>query len=165
MRKLLLVFLLGLSCVSLSQTNQALWAKLKGLPPGQKFQITDTNSKKHSGTLVSVSDTTIVYADSTGQHSIDQPDVRTVKLMKTRNRHDTLVGLAVGGAVGAAVGAGIAVATYKGCASGTFCLDFVSRGELAAVGAGAGLAVGGVTGALIGYMAPHHSTIYNASSH
>jgi hypothetical protein len=163
MRKTLLLCLFCLPCATLAQINEASWGKLKGLTPGQNIQITDANAKKHSGTLLSVSDTSIAFTETVGQHSIDRQDVRSVKLMQTHHGHNTLVGFAIGGGAGAAVGAGIGLATYKGCPQQGFCLDFISRGELAGIGAVAGFAGGAIIGAVTGALVPSHATIYSTS--
>jgi hypothetical protein len=158
-RFLLCIFCLP--CAALAQIDEASWARLKGLAPGQNIQIIDSNSKKHAGTFLSVSDASIVYAETTGQHSIDKLDVRSVKLMQTHHGHNTLVGFAIGGGAGAAVGGGIGAATYKGCPQQTFCLDFTSRGELAGIGAVVGFAGGAIVGAVTGALVPSHATIYS----
>jgi hypothetical protein len=162
MRKRLLVLCtFCLPCAALAQINEASWAKLKGLTPGQTIQIVDASSTKHSGAFLSVSDTSIAYTETTGQHSIDKQDVRSVKLMETHHGHNTLVGLAVGGGAGAATGAGIGAATYKGCSQQTFCLGITSRGAQTGIGAVAGFASGAVIGAVTGALVPSHTTIYS----
>lgn len=73
MRKsLLLICVVGLSCVSWARTNRASWANLTGLQAGQKIEIVDMKSKKHFGTFVNVTDTAISYEDGAG----DQPGNR-----------------------------------------------------------------------------------------
>jgi hypothetical protein len=163
MRKtLFLLCIFCLSCTALAQINEASWAKLRGLTPGQNIQIVDANAKRHSGTFLSVSDTSIVFTETTSQRSIDKQDVRSVKLMETHHGHNTLVGFAVGGGAGAAVGAGIGAATYKGCPpQQSFCLDFVSRGEQTGILAVAGFAGGAIIGAVTGALVPSHTTIYS----
>jgi hypothetical protein len=161
MRKLLFVLcIFCLPCAAQAQINEASWAKLKGLTPGQNIQIVDASSKKHVGTFLSVSDTSIAYNEAAGQHSIDQQDVRSVRLMGTHHGHNTLVGLAVGAGAGAATGAGIGAATYKGCTQQSFCLDFISRGAQTGIGAVAGFAGGAIIGAVTGALLPSHTTIY-----
>jgi hypothetical protein len=149
-----------LPCAAPAQIKEASWARLKGLTPGQNIQIVDASSKKHAGTFLSVSDTSIAYNERAGQHSIDKQDVRSVRLMETHHGHNTLVGLAVGAGAGAVTGAGIGAATYKGCTQQSFCLDFISRGEQTGIGAVAGLAGGAVIGAFSGVLVPSHTTIY-----
>jgi hypothetical protein len=154
----LLLIVLGPSCAAFAQTDRASWANLKGLQPGQKIQVVGTTSKKHSGNLVSISDTTISYRETNGEQSIPREDVLSVKLMQNKHRlRNTLI---VAG-VGAGVGAGIGAATHKGCSSQSFCLDIGG----AALPAGIGAVVGGLGGAVTGALLPSHSTIYQVSPH
>lgn len=158
MRRLLfLVCLLGLSCVSFSQVNQT-WTNLSSLNPGQKIQIVDTNSKKHSATFTSVSDAAISFRDSAGEQSIPRQDIRSVKL--TANKH-RLRNTLIFAAVGAGVGAGIGAATHKSCSSQSFCLDVGGR----ALPAGIGAVIGGLGGAVVGAVLPSHSTVYDVAPH
>ena len=166
MRKALLVMcVLALPCTLLAQANQASWTILSGLHAGQSIQVIDTSSKKHSGTFMSVSDTAISLQVAAGEQSIQKQDVRSVKLLSAKRRHNTVTGLVVGGIAGAGVGAAIGAATYKGCTQQSFCVDILSRGELAGIGAAAGFAGGAITGVIIGSMLASHTTLYNASSH
>jgi hypothetical protein len=147
-----IVFLLcvcGLSSASVAQSNPA-WSSLTGLHAGQKIQIVETNAKKHSGTFVSVSNTAISYRETTGEHSIDKQDVRTVTLMENQHRlRNTLIGAGVG----AGAGAGITAATWE------------DHGFLGGKGVGAavGASIGGVAGAIVGVLLPSHGKIYNVS--
>ena len=158
MRKIfLLLFVLGLSCAAFAQTDQASWANLSGLRPGQKIQVVGMPSKKHSGNFVSVSDTAISYRETTGGHSIPRQDVLSVKLMENKHRlRNTLIVAGVGAGLGAVIGA----ALHKGCSSQSFCLDFGG----AALPAGIGAALGGLGGGVVGILLPSHSTIYHVSS-
>jgi hypothetical protein len=164
-----LVCVLGLSCVSFSQANhtsdkqtpptQAAWSRLSALHAGQKIQVVDTTSKKHTGTFISVSDTAIVYGKNTNEESIQRQDVQTIKLMENKHRlRNTLIVAAAG----AGVGAGIGAAAHKGCSPATsFCLDIGGRAIPAAIGA----VVGGVGGAVVGAVLPSHDTIYDSRTH
>lgn len=161
MRKILLsISVLALSCVSLAQSNQTSqtsWAKLSGLRPGEKIQVLDSASKKHSGNFMSVSDTAISLRKASSEESIQRQDVRSVKLMENNHRlRNTLII----GAVGAGVGAGIGAAAHKGCKSQSFCLDIGGRALPAAIGA----VIGGIGGAIAGVLIPTHDTIYNVSA-
>ena len=159
MRKIsVLLFVLGLSCAAFAQTDRASWANLSGLQPGQRIQVVGTTSKKHSGNFVSVSDTAISYRETNGQQSIPKQDVLSVKLMEHKHRlRNTLI---VAG-VGAGVGAGIGAALHQPCSSQSFCLDIGGT----ALPAGIGAVLGGVGGAVVGFLLPSHSTIYQVSSH
>ena len=151
MRKIfLLLFVLGLSCVAFAQTDQASWANLSGLRPGQKIQVVEMNSKKHSGTFVNFSDTAISYKQTAGEQSVQKQDVRSVKLMENKHRlRNTLIG----GAVGAGTGAGIGAAWHPND-------GFFGTGTYVAVDAGIGF-VGGV---VVGVLWPSHNTIYRVNS-
>ena len=159
MRKIfLLLFVLGLSCAAFAQTDQASWANLSNLRPGQKIRVVGITPKNFSGNFVSVSDTAISYRATTGEQSIPKQDVLSVKLMENKHRlRNTLI---VAG-VGAGVGAGIGAALHKPCPSQSFCLDIGG----AALPAGGGAVLGGVGGAVVGFLLPSHSTIYHVSSH
>ena len=159
MRKIsVLLFVLGLSCAAFAQTDLASWSDLSSLQPGQRIQVVEMTSKKHSGTFVSVSDTAISYRETNGRQSIPKQEVLSVKLMEHKHRlRNTLI---VAG-VGAGVGAGIGAALHKPCSSPSFCLDIGG----AALPAGVGAVLGGVGGAVVGILLPSHSTIYQVSSH
>jgi hypothetical protein len=153
MRKILfLICILGISCASLAQTDQASWAKLSALRQGQKIQVVDVTSKKHSGVFSSVSDTSISYKENATDQTTERRDVRSVKLMEHSHRlRNTLIGAGVG----AGAGAGITAAAWE------------DHGFLGSKGAGAavGAVIGGISGAIIGSLLPSHSTIYSAGSH
>jgi hypothetical protein len=148
MRKILLLLcVFGLSCFSLAQ-NKTAWSSLTGLHAGQKIEIVDTQSKKHSGTFVSASDTAISYSETTGDHSIEKQDIRSVKLVEHQRRlRHTLIAAGIGAGVGAAIVAG-------GLKDG-------SKAGAAFVGA----VIGGVSGAAVGALLPTHSTIYKVPAH
>jgi hypothetical protein len=159
MRKsLFLICVFGLSCASWGQTDRASWANLSALQARQKIQIVDMNSKKHSGTFVSVSDTAVSYQEAAGEQTIQKQDVRSVKLMENKHRlRNTLIG----GAVGAGAGAGIGAAADHPCSSQGFCIDPIGRGGAAGIGAVVGLVGGAVVGALL----PSHKMIYSVTLH
>lgn len=162
MRKLWLVFcIFGLPCGVLAQIDRASgtdWTKLSGLRPGQKIQVVDAMSKRHSGVFASVSETAIVYSAKAGEQSVPKQDVRSVKL--TENRHRLRNTLLVG-AAGAGVGAAIGAATHKGCSAQSFCFDVGGRGLPAGIGA----VIGGLGGVAVGALLPSHDTIYSAAPH
>ena len=116
------------------------------------------NSKKHSGTFVSVSGTALSYQDSAGEQTIQTQDVRSVKLMKNKHRlRNTLIG----GAVGAGAGAGIGAATNHPFSSQGLCIQPIGKGGAAGIGA----VVGFVGGAVVGVLLPSHEMIYSVNSH
>jgi hypothetical protein len=151
-KTLLSLAVLSLPCVSLAQANPTQWSNLNSLHSGQKIQITDTQSRKHSGTFDSASDTAISYSEATGDHSIEKQDVRSVKLLEHQRRlRHTLIGAGIGAGAGAAVTAA----------------GWENNGFLGGKGAGAavGAVIGGISGAVVGALLPTHSTIYNVAPH
>jgi len=151
MRKMLfLTCLLGLTCVSSAQNNQA-WANLETLKPGQKIQIVEINAKEHSGTFVSLSETAISFDDAAGAQTVPRQDVRKIKINQNKRLRNTLIGAGIG----AGAGAGITAAAWEphGFLGG--------RG----VGAAVGAIIGGLSGAVVGAVLPSHGTIYNAGPH
>ncbi len=153
MRKILfLVCVFGLSCVSRAQDKTA-WSSLTGLNAGQKIQIVDTQSKKHSGIFVSASDTAISFSETTGDHSIEKQNLRSVTLMENKHRlRNTLILTGIGAGVGAGIGA---AATGHG---GSIILS-VSHAK----GAGVGAVLGAVGGVTVGLLLPSHHTIYSVA--
>ncbi len=163
---LFLICVLGTSFASGAQTDQASWANLSALVVGQKIQIVDMNSKKHSGTFVHVSDTAISYQESAGEQTIEKQDVRSVRLMNYKHRlRNTLIGMGIGGGVGAGVGAGIGAATFHSCSSKSFCIQPVGQGGQTGIAAAFGFAGGAAVGAVVGALSPSHSTIYSVKTH
>jgi outer membrane lipoprotein SlyB len=149
--KLFLLCVLGVSCVSGAQSNQASWANLNRLQPGQQIQIVEMNVKKLSGAFVNVSDSAITLKDSVGEQSVPMQDVRSVKRAKSNHRlRNTLIGAGVG----ASAGAGITAAAWDPD-------GFFGKG----VGAAVGAVIGGVAGAIVGVLLPSHDTVYKAPSH
>ena len=158
-KSLLLICVVGLSCVSRgAQTDRASWDNLSGLHSGQKIQVVDMHSKKHSGTFVSVSSTELSYQDSAGEQTIQKQEVRYVQLMKNKHR---LRNTFIGGAVGAGAGAGIGAATSHPCSSQGLCIQPIGRGGVAGIGA----VLGFMGGAVVGVLLPSHEMIYSANSH
>ncbi len=138
-------------CVSFAQTHPASWQNLSSLQPGQKIQIVGSDSKKYSGSFVSVSATAILITETTGERTLQKQDVRAVKLLNNRHRlRNTLIGAGAGAGAGAGISAGV----------------WESSGFLGGKGAGAavGAAIGGLGGAIVGALTPSHDTIYNVNS-
>jgi hypothetical protein len=157
-RMVWLLFVLEVSCVAFAQSDRTSWVNLSSLQPGQRIEVAAVNSNKHSGNLVSISDTAISYRQTNHEWTHAKQDVLSVKLMDHKHRlRNTLI---VAG-VGAGVGAGIGAALHKPCSSPSFCLDFGGAALPAAVGA----VLGGLGGAVVGILLPSHSTIYQVSSH
>jgi hypothetical protein len=154
---LLLVCVFGMSSASQAQSDKAPWTNLSTLQTGQKIQIVDGSSKKHSGTFLNASDTAVQYHDNAGDQSIPKQDLRRVKLMENRHRlRHTVIGAGVGAGVGAVIGA----AANHPCMS-NFCVGAnITRGDTAGIGA----LVGFLAGAAIGALIPTHSTIYSVNA-
>jgi hypothetical protein len=161
---LLLLCVLGMSCASQAQSDKASWANLSTLQTGQKIQIVDMSSKKHSGAFLNVSDTALRYHDNAGDQSIPKQDIRRVKLMENRHRlRNTLIGAGVGAGVGAVIGA----VTNHPCVPNPPSQQFpncvganITKGDTAGIGA----LVGFLAGAVVGVLVPTHSTIYNVNA-
>ena len=138
-----------LACLlAMPSVVSAQWEKLSTLQAGDKIQVIE-NSKKDSGTFLSVSDKEISLQGKSGGQTIQRQDVRSVRLMVNKHRvRNTLIGAGVG----AGAGAGISAAAWEphGFAGG--------RGTGAAVGA----VIGAVGGAVVGALWPSHETIYRA---
>ncbi len=151
MRKLLLLIcILGMPSASWAQTNPSSWENLNTLQTGEKIQVVEMNSKRVSGTFVSLSDAAISLQQEAGPQTIQRQDVLSVKVMKAPHRlRNTLIGAGVG----AGVGAGISAAAWEphGYAGG--------RGTGAAFGA----VIGVVGGAVVGALWPSHKMIYRAN--
>jgi hypothetical protein len=149
--RLLLVILFAAPCVSVAQTNSSSWANLSALHTGQKIQVVESNSQKHTGNFESVSDSAISIRVATGEASVPRQDVRSVKLMENRHRMRNLL---IGTGIGAGSGAGIGAAAWE------------SSGYLRGKGTGAalGTGLGGLTGLIVGSVWQTHETIYRAGS-
>jgi|SRR5580693_879560 hypothetical protein len=165
MRKLLfLICVVPISCASWAQGDQASWTNLSTLHAGQRIQVVETNSKKHSGTFVSFSETAITYQETAGEQSIPKLNVRRVKLMENKHR---LRNILIGGVVGAGVGAAIGAGVFHGCTPNPPSSQFpncigasVTRGEGAAILAPVGFLAGAVVGAFL----PGRHTVYFVKS-
>jgi uncharacterized membrane protein YedE/YeeE len=154
MRKLLfLICVLATPCTSWAQNTPASWENLNTIPAGEKIQVVEMNSKKVSGTFVSVSEAAISLQEEGGTQTIQRQDVRSVKLTK---RQDLLRNTLIVGGVGAGIGAGLGAGTYgsspKCCAT---------KGQIAGLSA----LIGFVGGAIVGALVPDHKTIYRVSAH
>jgi hypothetical protein len=146
-----LLFVLATSSASFAQTHPASWENLSSLHPGQQIQVVEIDAKKHAGSFVSVSGTSIVFTETTGDRTVQKQDVRIVKLMRSGHH---LRNVLIGAGVGAGAGAGIAAGAWE---SGGF---LGGRGTGAAVGA----VIGGLGGAVVGALVHSHDTIYNINS-
>jgi hypothetical protein len=147
----LLLCILLMPSISFAQSKQASWTNLSALHAGQKIQITGTDSKKHSGTFLSFTDTSISYHDASGDQTIQKLNVSSVRNLENHHRlRNALIGAAIGG--GAA--GGITAGAEKNH-------DPIGRGVDSVEAALGGI----VAGALIGAFLPTHSLVYDVNSH
>jgi hypothetical protein len=146
-----LICILGIAGASWAQGNKASWTNLSAVHPGQKIQVEEMNSKKHSGTFVNFTETAILYQDDAGGQTIPRQDIRRVKLMENKHR---LRNALIGGVVGAAAGAGIGAGSWE------------NNGFLGGKGVGAavGATIGFAAGTVVGVFVPGHHTVYSANS-
>jgi hypothetical protein len=151
MRKIaFLLCILAFPPISFAQSKQASWSNLSRLQAGQKIQVVGTDSKKHTGTFASFTDTSISYHDAAGDQTIDKLNVSSVKLLEIKHRVRNSL---IGAGVGVAAGTGIGVGVHKG--------DTLGEAAGGVIGAIIGLASGAVVGALL----PTHDTVYDVSAH
>jgi hypothetical protein len=148
--RLKVLCVLAFLCASAVVEGQTSWAGLAGLKVGQKIQIIEMTSKKHSGTFLSVSDSAITFTEGKAEKSIQKADVRSVKLLTHRRMRNTLIGAGVGFGALAWVG-GVFGASYGTAEAAT---------GVALLGG-----VGALIGAPIGALVPTQNTVYNANPH
>jgi hypothetical protein len=153
----ILIFILVIPAVCSAQTTKGSWENLSGLHSGQKVQIIGTDSKKHSGTFTSFSDTAISFHEATGDQMIQKLNISGVKLMENHHRlRNTLIGAGIGAGAGAGIGAagGSCTVSQLGCFP-----------HSRAIGAGIFGIIGLLGGAVVGALIPSHVTIYNTNAH
>ncbi len=141
------------SCASVAQSGQSSWRGLGGLNVGQKIQIIETNSKKHTASFVSVTDSAITFTEGSAERSLQKVEVRSVKLHGHRRMRNALIGAGAGGGLLAVLGA-------VSCNGKGGFLD-PGRGYCAGIMG----AFGAIIGAPIGALIPTENTIYLAESH
>jgi len=130
-----------LSAVSVAAQGQINdWSKVSALASGSKLSVKLKNGKTVSGTLSSVSDSTLSLTSKNAPVEIKRDDVRTVHevIKKSSATKAALIGTGVGAGAGAAVGA-IGDANND---DGFEKLDSAATAGLAVVGAGVGALVG-----------------------
>jgi hypothetical protein len=147
----LLICILTMPSISSAQSKQASWANLSTLHSGQKIQIVGTDSKKHSVTFLSFTDSAITYHDVTGDQTVQKLNVSSVKNLENHHR---LRNALIGAAIGAGAAGGITAGAEKN-------QDPIDRGLHSVEAALGGLAAGAVIGAFL----PTHNIIYDVSAH
>jgi hypothetical protein len=151
MRKLLscACFLLATAFASPAQTGASSWASLSSLRAGQKIEIVETGLKKHTGTLMTVSQEAIQVREGTTEQAVQKANVARVTVLEHHHRlRNTVLLTVVGGGVGAGIGA--AAGSDRG---------FIRRNGAAAA------AIGLAGGAAVGAALPSHDTVYRAEPH
>ena len=142
------------SCASVAQSGQSSWRGLGGLNVGQKIQIIETNSKKHTASFVSVTDSAITFTEGSAERSLQKAEVRSVKLHGHRRMRNALIGREWAAApCGGWRGDEFSITQMVG--------TLASRGDCALVMGAFGALIGAPIGALI----PTDNTIYLAESH
>jgi len=123
------------------------WSTVKALATGAEVRIT-TGSRTVRGSVLRVTDDSLVLAAGKSQEMFPQPEVKRVLLRGGSHRgRNSLIGLGAGAAAGAIIGA----ASHQDCTG--FCFLNSSRGEDAAAGA---IILGGI-GAAVGALIPTRS--------
>jgi hypothetical protein len=135
------------------------WQRVQALPVGASIQV--KARKSHSSCKLKSVDADSLTCTNGKDIVFREADIVSIKV--PHRGRSTLVGLAAGGATGALIGA---AAGSSGCTPGppgnifqNFCLNVVSRGDLAAIGGASLGAVGAIIGGLTDFT---RSTVYKA---
>lgn len=148
---LVLALFFGLPTVLCAQKPQGQWSDLKGLRVGQGIEVIESNMKRHGGEFVNVNDEVLTLQEKGSDISIKREDVMRVSTSSGARRGEHVV---IGLLVGAGAGAGI------GAAAGSGSKSWVGLSE--GIGALVGVAIGGLSGTIVGATIPAHTTIYRA---
>jgi hypothetical protein len=150
-RALILSCVLGVSCLSFSQSKPTSWANLRTLKMGDKIQVFEADSKSVSGSFQNVTEDGLSLQNRAGAQTIRKQDIRSVRSQRGTHR---LRNIAIGAGVGAGAGAGISAAFWE------------DHGFLRGKGTGAavGAVIGALGGTVYGALIPSHATIYAASA-
>lgn len=125
------------------------WNAVRALAPNARVQVATTDKSMVAGTLVRSTADAIVVAAKTGEVSIGQANVLTVKVADpSRRLRNGIVGTAIGGAAGLLIG--VAVCPH--------CSNEGAGGKYTAPGA----AIGAAAGATVGFLPPPYRMIYKA---
>ena len=138
------VFMAALAPAQVKFTD---WSTVKALATGANVRIT-TGSRTVRGSVIRVTDDTLVLGNGKSQEMFPHSEVKTVFLRGDSHRgRNSLIGLGAGAVTGVIIGA----AAHQDCTS--FCFPYSSRG---ADMAGAGILLGGI-GAAVGALIPTRS--------
>lgn len=128
------------------------WQHVQALPVGQSINV--TAQKGHAGCKLKSVDADTLTCTRGKDLIFQRTDILNIKV--PHRGRSTLIGLAVGGGIGAVVGAATG---STGCSGQAFCINILSRADLAAIG---GISFGAV-GALVGGLTDFtRSTVYKA---
>lgn len=129
---------------------QAGWDSVETLPVGTSLRLKTTRARLSCSFHGADADTL-----ACGSGSFRRTEVKTIQ--RPHRLRSTLVAGVIGTAAGAVTG--YAAAGSHQCSTNTFCLNFVSRADIAAVGAG----IGAIVALPIGYFTDFtRSTVYKA---
>lgn len=82
------------------------WDNIRALAPGTQVRVVAGNAQKVSGTLESVTDTTLLLLNNAGRQPFEKTQIASISVKKPGHRQrNILIGLGVGLAAGAALGA------------------------------------------------------------
>jgi len=129
--------------------NHELWSVVQGIAPGTQIEV-QVKGAKHRGTLSAVAETSLTVNTGTAQMSLSRPEIRKVRVRKSKFKRQTLLG----GIIGAAAGAAIAI-PFVLSNEGPDHAAIVTAGSVAGFGVGAG--VGALTAHAHGYHTVYES--------
>jgi proteasome assembly chaperone (PAC2) family protein len=139
----LAAMLVLVAAIAPAQTKNTDWNTVKALATGANVRIT-TSSRTVGGSVLRVTDDSLVLAAGKSQEMFTQQEVKRVLLRGDSHRgRNSLIGLGGGAAIGLIIGA----ATHKDCTG--FCILYTSRGTDMAAGAAVVGGIGAAVGALI----------------
>jgi hypothetical protein len=136
-RRIVLLPLLVLAAAGKAPVSN--WESVQMLAPGTEVRFAAGTAKVVDGTLVSVTDTTLlILSVGAGQQPIEKTRIASISVKKQGHRlRNTVIGLGVGLAVGAVEG--VAIGSCKTCKLDQSTLGYAMGGGAfwgAAVGAG-----------------------------
>jgi hypothetical protein len=129
------------------------WQHVQALPAGASIIV--KARKSHAGCKLKSVDADSVTCVHGKDLVFQRVDIVSIRI--PHRGRSTLVGMALGAGVGALIGAATGSPSCKGQTS--FCLDIVSRGDLAAIGAVGVGALGAIAGGATDFT---RSTVYRA---
>ena len=130
-----------------------LWSVVQGIAPGTQIEV-QIKGAKHRGTLSAVTAASLSISTASAQVSLEQAEIRKVKVRKSNFRRRTIIGGLIG------LGAGIAGAAPFGVQAVNEGHD---RGAVIGAGAAIGFGVGAGVGALTAF-APGYYTVYESAT-